>query len=268
MKVFTYSNIGKRDKNEDEYICKINLNQSDKDMHNINLFGVFDGHGGGIVSKYLKYSFIDCFMNKKNNIDFIFSKCFKYEKFANIFNSIEGNLEKEHPRAINYCGSTACIIIEYLDKTNNNKYIYVCNVGDSRAIKCDKHNTAIQLSHDHKPNRPDENQRIKNLGGKIIYDGCDWRINGMSLSRAFGDKDCRPFINNIPEVNKYIVNKHDKFIILACDGIWDVLSNQEAVDYILNLLKNKVNHNLSKLLAEYALAKGSTDNVTVIIYLY
>ena len=100
----------------------------------------------------------------------------------------------------------------------------------------------------------------------IQFDGVDWRINGLSLSRAFGDLDCRPYVTHLPQIYKYNINTNDKFLIFACDGLWDVISNQDAVDFICDLNNKNFKGNYSKELTEYAINKGSLDNVSAIVY--
>ena len=102
------------------------------------------------------------------------------------------------------------------------------NVGDSRAVLCNYKNFAVPLTVDHKPNLLKERKRIEKLGGKIKFDGSDWRIKDLSLSRAFGDLDTFPYVTHKPDISKYSLNKKDKFIIFACDGLWDVMSNSQA----------------------------------------
>ena len=70
----------------------------------------------------------------------------------------------------------------------------------------------------------------------IKFDGSDWRIKDLSLSRAFGDTDASPYVTHLPQIYKYTLDKKDKFIIFGCDGLWDVMSNKKATDYILNLI--------------------------------
>ena len=96
----------------------------------------------------------------------------------------------------------------------------------------------------------------------------DWRIKNLSLSRAFGDIECTPYVTHLPQIYCRKLSKGDKFLILACDGLWDVLSNQDAVDFILDLENIEYKGNYAKALAEYALDKGSMDNITVIIYYF
>jgi serine/threonine protein phosphatase PrpC len=93
------------------------------------------------------------------------------------------------------------------------------------------------------------------------------------VSRAFGDLDCK-YISQEPSIYNYELD-NDKFIILGCDGIWDVLSCQDAVDFVMEniiiekKLENKgeksKNNNIAYKLADYALQKGSQDNLSVII---
>lgn len=266
MKVYSHSLQGKRESNEDQHSTILNLNKDNKEMNNINFLGVYDGHGGKTVSKYLKENLPIYFIKKfKKNI---YLKQDMFSKHVNnVYNLIQNNLKDNHPRAVNYCGSTSCITIHCIDKENES-FLWIINVGDSRAVLSNENNIAIPLSKDHKPNSPEERVRIENLGGKIEYDGADWRIKNLSLSRAFGDIECTPYVTHLPQIYCRKLSKGDKFLILACDGLWDVLSNQDAVDFILNLETQKYKGNYAKVLAEYALEKGSTDNVTVIVYYF
>ena len=264
MRVYSYSLQGKRDANEDQHIHILNINGENENLNDINFFGVFDGHGGKNVSKYLKNTMPKFFITKFwKNIYHNDNNAYKY--FIKVFDIIQSQLIKEHPRVAIRCGSTACVGIHYKDKNNDDK-LWIINVGDSRAIKCNMNNISEQLSLDHKPKSPEEKKRIESLNGKLEFDGSDWRISGLSLSRAFGDLDCKPYVTHLPHIYKYNINPDDKFIIFACDGLWDVLSNQDVVDYINELLNIEFKGNFSKQLAEYAIHKGSLDNVSVIVY--
>ena len=266
MKVYSYTIQGKRDSNEDQHIAYLNLDGEEHNKNNINLFGVFDGHGGKVVSKYLKENLPSYFMKKfdKN----IFVKPEKFSKYVNkVYDLVQTNLKKNHPRAANHSGSTACVSI--MTKEEKRTYLWMINVGDSRGILCNKDGLAVQLSKDHKPNTPEERSRIEQLGGSITFDGVDWRVKDLSLSRAFGDLESTPYVSHLPQIYRYKLLCEDKFLIKACDGLWDVVSNQDAVDFILDLKKNKnYKGNYSKSLCDYAYAKGSMDNVTVIVYFF
>jgi serine/threonine protein phosphatase PrpC len=264
MKVYSHSLQGKRQSNEDQHVHILNLDGNNTEMNPINFFGVFDGHGGKMVSKYLKENLPLFFTNKfpRN----IYNKTESASKYFNkVYDTIQNKMKTDHPRAVQYCGSTACVGIQYKEKEKNK--LWILNVGDSRAVKCNKSNIAEQLCVDHKPNLKEEKERIVSLGGSIEFDGADWRVKDLSLSRAFGDIDCTPYVTHLPQIYKHKINSTDKFIIFACDGLWDVLSNTEAVNFVNNLLNTNYTGNYAKELAEHAYKKGSLDNITTIVYM-
>lgn len=266
MKVYSHSLQGKRESNEDQHVHILNIDGEDKSMNNINFLAVFDGHGGKAVSRYLKDNLPQFFVNKfKKDIYSKQDNASSY--FYKVYDMIQTQMKEQHPRVVQYCGSTACVVIQTKDKNNKN-IMWVINVGDSRAVKCNKNNIAEQLTQDHKPNVPSEKKRIEELGGKIVFDGVDWRVKDLSLSRAFGDLECTPFVTHLPQIYRYKVSSSDKFLILACDGLWDVLSNQDVIEYINEMQYNKYTGNYAKSLAEYALDKGSLDNISVIILFF
>jgi len=262
MKIQSYSLQGKRDSNEDQHFHLINDNNQKKKYNKINFVGVFDGHDGKLVSKYLKDYLPPFFITKfKKNIYGNRRAASKY--FQRVFEQIQKNLERDHPRAVKYCGSTALCGINYKDKKSS--MLWMINVGDSRAVMCNKQGLAVQLTQDHKPNCPDERRRIEQLGGSIKFDGSDWRIKDLSLSRAFGDGESKPYVTHLPQIYRYRLGVGDKFIIFACDGLWDVVSNQDSVEFVNFKLKSKYKGNIAKKLAEYAIEEGSYDNVSVVI---
>lgn len=266
MKVYSYSLQGRRESNEDQHIHIMNLNGRETKLNPVNFVAVFDGHGGKCVSKYLKDNLPHFFTSKFNKNIYINNELAS-RYFIKVYDKIQTNMLKHHPRAIQYCGATACVGIHYKD-TNLKDRLWVLNVGDSRIIKCNKNNQAIQLSVDHKPNSPSERQRIKQLGGKIEFDGSDWRVKDLSLSRSFGDIECTPYVTHLPQIYNYRISQEDKFIVVACDGLWDVLSNQNVSDFVNKLINDpKYKGNYAKDLAEHAYLKGSLDNISAIVYM-
>jgi len=274
----TYSTVGLRVKNEDTMEIINNFDGSNKDFINSLYVSIFDGHGGSNISKYLieNINIKKYFCNKISNIATNLSSSTNYNKkyIIPLFLKIQEKL-KNITTSSNNMGSTALISIFYYKK--NKLYLKVINLGDSRAILCNNYNIALQLSLDHKPHLYCEINRIKELNGEISYsENDDPRINGMSVSRSFGDLDNK-YISQEPDVYDYKIF-NEKFMIMACDGLWDVISNQEAVDFILNEynllkkvidIKNKSDKNLANKLADYALKKGSKDNISIcIIFFY
>jgi serine/threonine protein phosphatase PrpC len=132
---------------------------------------------------------------------------------------------------------------------------FVANAGDSRVV-LSRDTTAQRLSVDHKPDDDSEKRRIREVGGFIA----DGRVNGiMGVSRAIGDNFLEPMIIHDPFTRVIELNETDSFIIIACDGVWDVTSDQEAVDLILDEKDPRV---ASAKLRNYAYENKSTDNIT------
>jgi len=124
--------------------------------------------------------------------------------------------------------------------------VYVANAGDSRAVLC-RGGTAVALSSDHKPAQEREKNRIEAAGGFLSDIGGVCRVNGnLNLSRAIGDlkykanSDLHPaqqIITAHPDVMCETIKPEDEFLLLACDGVWDVMSNQEGIDFVRQRLK-------------------------------
>ncbi|KAG7603705.1 putative protein phosphatase 2C 73 [Arabidopsis thaliana] len=151
--------------------------------------------------------------------------------------------ELEHHRKIDsyYSGTTALTIVR------QGEVIYVANVGDSRAVLAMESDegslVAVQLTLDFKPNLPQEKERIIGCKGRVF---ClddepgvhrvwqpDAETPGLAMSRAFGDYCIKEYgLVSVPEVTQRHISTKDHFIILASDGIWDVISNQEAIEIV------------------------------------
>ena len=242
MQISKYSSVGRRDNNEDTY--NIITPSNDNDYYFI---GLYDGHGGDFVSKYLRDN-----LKLPQNVDI--------KSIQESIVNIQNDLSRDHPDKIQSCGSTilGCVI--------NYPELYTINLGDSRII-LDRNNQAIQLTRDHKPADKYEMKRIKEMNGGnslIKYDESDdeYRVGPLSVSRGIGDLDTKPFLSHNPAIAKYKLTNDDKHILMGCDGIWDVIENQEAVDLINNLDENL---NKAKELSRLAYNKRSYDNLTSII---
>jgi serine/threonine protein phosphatase PrpC len=265
MNIYSISKKGMREHNEDYETIYINSNNNDIKSKKINIFGIYDGHGGKYISKYLSEKIPDYF--KKNDVQYPLSG--RYVR--NVFKEIQNDLEKNHSSYSEYCGSTCLLAIDYIHEQK--RFIDIINLGDSRCV-ISRGNKANIITSDHKPNWPTEKERIKKMGGEIYFDGADWRIGDLSVSRAFGDLDNKPYISCVPDIYRYKLSKKDQFMVLACDGLWDVMDGQYVVNFIITNCYdseyNRINKktNIARLLAENALKKGSTDNITIIIVFF
>lgn len=266
--IFFSSLIGKRDTNEDGHFISLNKNMQNIKYAPVDLFGIFDGHGGSEVSKFLSIEFPKYLVN--TSIKYPWSK----KQIITICDKIQERL-----KVFDYSyrvGSTALIVAVF--EVENTKWINILNTGDCRAVICNTKNIGVQLTKDHSPNTFSENNRINELGGKPKLDDGIWRIQNLSVSRSFGDFDTFPYVTHRPDIYRYQIH-NERFLIIACDGLWESLTNDSAVEFVLNncySIKNKITtrnkniteNNISKQLANYAINKGSQDNISVIIIFF
>ena len=155
----------------------------------------------------------------------------------------------------------------------SSRSIYVANTGDSRAV-LSRNGRAAALTDDHKAAREDETARVEAAGGQILF----WngvRVMGLlAVSRAIGDHSLRPYVIADPELT--VVNRHpgDELLVLASDGLWDVMSNQEACALAKKCLlrarqKGSTRESAARVaatvLTRAAVDRGSRDNVTVLV---
>jgi len=277
---------GLRPTNEDSELCKINLSikghSIDKVSSPVDVFVICDGHGGSEVAKYVTPYLEKILTGPK--MTYPVSQDYIYK----IYNHIQQKIIN-HPKNIGMgCGCTALVVIRYM--LYSKRHLQVINIGDCRAV-LSRRNLAIPLCLDHKPDWPDEKIRIDNVNKihkqneRIYFGEGAWRIGDLSVSRSFGDLDNTPYVTHIPDVFHYPMEYADDFMIMACDGLWDVLGNEEAINFVRDhILNNHVytyniphlypshhndgSNNIAKKIAEYAIARGSTDNISVIIVIF
>jgi serine/threonine protein phosphatase PrpC len=249
---------------------------------------VFDGHGGSDVSFMLQerlYNIYRKLLSEKHWESRDGDSSQERRSIPSVSShvgAIRGALEKIEKYVLKeedlvYQGSTAVAVIMHVNE-NGGKTLLSANIGDSRAVLSRK-GKAIELTRDHKPNDEREKARIRALGEDIQWDpyGQLYRVRDLSLSRAIGDRFAKPIVSSEAEIKHFLLaEEEDEFIILASDGLWDVMSSQEAVNYIHQSLRNPSStsrdwnkdisrNNISKKVANEALERGSADNVCVII---
>ncbi|KAJ3435776.1 hypothetical protein M0812_17815 [Anaeramoeba flamelloides] len=229
---------------------------------NIHYFAVFDGHGGSDVSNYAADKLGELLINEINDKIDNEEQLEKDTLNVTQLTQICDTLFKEFNQTLNQlrldlAGSTAVMVLIIKNK------LYSINLGDSRAILIDNKGKAIQITDDHKPTNRDELLRIKFLRGTVSNNG---RINGgLAVSRGFGDRDFQPWISAKPVIKCFDLAKEDrKYLVLACDGVWDVLSSQDVADIVIE----NANLNVAKIATKIksnAYSKESTDNISVIV---
>ncbi|KAK4483673.1 hypothetical protein RD792_010874 [Penstemon davidsonii] len=263
-----------------------------------HVFGVYDGHGGCQVANYCrehlhstlakeieiaKESLLHIEIgehNWKEQWIKIFLNCFqKLDDQVGGFNACDVAPRPPLPAvAPESVGSTAVVAIVC------STHIIVANCGDSRAV-LNRGKVPTPLSLDHKPNRDDECARIEAAGGKVInWDG--YRVSGvLAVSRSIGDRYLRPYVIADPEIMFVPRVKEDECLILASDGLWDVMTNEEACDLARRriLIWHKKNgataittkekgedsdpaaQDAADYLSQLAFQRGSRDNISVIV---
>lgn len=222
LKVGASSMQGWRNNMEDSYVQKLCFND-DKDSH---YFAVYDGHGGVGTSRFAM-----------KQLHLMLAKQPEYRKgeiscaMKNTFMKFDETLKSQSLTYNDLSGSTAVSVLV------KNEKIYCANIGDSRAVASVRGHAQL-LSFDHKPHHERERARIELAGGFVEGN----RVNGnLALSRAFGDFMFKQNAEMSPEEQivtaspdvlvKDITSEHE-FVVLASDGIWDVMNNQDVVEFV------------------------------------
>eukprot|EP00262_Sarcandra_glabra_P002719 TRINITY_DN13125_c0_g1_i1.p1 TRINITY_DN13125_c0_g1~~TRINITY_DN13125_c0_g1_i1.p1 ORF type:complete len:326 (+),score=40.88 TRINITY_DN13125_c0_g1_i1:125-979(+) len=244
---------------EDEHICVDNL------LEHLGpgagfpppgaFYGVFDGHGGSDAASFIR----------KNILKFIiedahFPSCVKKairSAFVNVDHAFAD------ARSLDSSSGTTALTALMLGRT-----VHIANAGDCRAV-LGKRGRAIELSRDHKPNCSIERLRIEKLGG-IVYDGY---LNGqLSVARALGDwhmkgpKGSACPLSAEPELKEATLTEEDEFLIIGCDGLWDVMSSQCAVTIARKeLMIHNDPERCSQELVREAIKRDTCDNLTVVV---
>eukprot|EP01080_Neovahlkampfia_damariscottae_P004349 gene4349-7705_t len=210
-------------------------------------FGIYDGHGGPMASQYasevLHKHFEDA-LNKEKTVK---------DAFIYAYKVTDNELKQKGADSV----GTTCVNA-FVTKIDKERKLYVANAGDSRAVLYHE-SRSFRLSQDHKPSLKSEVDRIIEADGLLIQG----RVNGIiSLTRSLGDHNMKDWIINDPYYSEMTITPKDKFLILACDGIWDVLTDQEAVTLIKEEIDSK---KAAEKIVKEALKKFSKDNLSCIV---
>ncbi|KAI7857112.1 phosphatase 2C-like domain-containing protein [Circinella umbellata] len=247
---------------EDAHTTLLKLEDTDA-----SFFGVYDGHGGATIAQYTGQ-----ILHKKIRESSHFDKNEFKEALKDGFISIDKDLSEDGNFAYDPSGCTAVTALV----TPDNR-IFVANAGDSRSVISVKGKSKA-LSFDHKPVDRAESQRIIAAGGFVEFG----RVNGnLALSRAIGDFEFKQnpqlppeeqIVTCDPDIIEHTMTKDDEFLILACDGIWDCMTNQQAVDFVREAIAAKTPlDEICEMMMDHCLAPDSEvgglgcDNMTLVI---
>lgn len=249
-------------------------------------FSVMDGHGGTQVADYAAK------MLHKNVLHQMRQKqvqpASRDEKIKGAIKEAFSQTDKEilslaERKKFELVGST-CVsaILHGNPKLGTALRLVIANLGDSRAVLC-RAGQAVAVSDDHKPSRTDEKKRIERVGGLVLHVRGTWRVatstnpnsmskaarreyQGLAMTRSFGDLHFKKPISLTiaePEVQVIQVSEKDLFLVLATDGIFDVLSNQEVIELAGKHWNDA--EEAAKNVVRTALKRGSEDNSTVLV---
>lgn len=253
---------------EDAHFAHINVKEVDGEK--VSIFGILDGHCGRRVADLGAQYYPDFVLSHpelgKN------TPCALVDAGIRTDHKVFQQIHRQDG------GSTLIAAIV------RGKSVSVSCIGDARSVISDG-GRAVAMSIDHKPTDPAEQQRVARCGGMVHFG----RVGGcLAVSRALGDFEFKfngmhyahkeYQVSNVADVRTINLTDSSQFLILACDGLWDVMNNDEAVawvsDYIARAVdttrsstidRNKILTQCSQALAETAVSRGSMDNVSVTI---
>ena len=285
---------GKKKTNQDTYLIERNVNG----VLNFNIFGVYDGHGdhGNLASQFVSRYIFHRIKNhplirKEDEPQQIYYKLIEngYRIIANIFLDADIQIQREKFDADR--SGTTCVLVIQLEE-----HIICANTGDSRAIIIyDEHyddnlmhSKVFPLSYDCKPELPNERKRILARGGIVerAYDpyygetgpyrvwGRGEDAPGLAMSRSIGDMDAKRFgvIPN-PQIVEYTIDYSTKYLIMASDGIWEFISNEQAMKlsnkYYLRNDCSGICHELTqRAISLWEKNDYVIDDITVLVVLF
>eukprot|EP01118_Nematostelium_gracile_P019558 TRINITY_DN90_c0_g1_i4.p1 TRINITY_DN90_c0_g1~~TRINITY_DN90_c0_g1_i4.p1 ORF type:complete len:315 (+),score=75.85 TRINITY_DN90_c0_g1_i4:3-947(+) len=224
---------------------------------NKGFFAVFDGHGGKEAAVFASKNFhvvLEEFLSKEN--EEVYND---QDKVFDILKKVYHETDERIKTAVpTHHGSTAVTCL--ITGKGDNRHLYTGNAGDARAVLC-RDGKAIRLTYEHKAADESEAARITQSGGFIIHG----RVNGqIIITRSLGDHLMKDYIISEPYTTHEKLTEKDTHLIVACDGLWDVVEDQQACDFLAQYPNSSADE-LSKRLLVKALQEGSTDNLSICV---
>jgi len=213
-------------------------------------FGVYDGHGGRPAVEFIHNTL---HLNVEEEI---------MKQSGKVVHALERAFirtdEQMKQKGILFPGT--CATVGIIQQNSEGKFLYSANVGDTRIV-LNRGGTAIRLTKDHKTSDPDEIKRIQDAGGFVA----NGRVNGLlAVTRSLGNVQMKQYVISTPYTTETKLTEEDKFFIIACDGVWDVMTDQEALD----IVKGETDPTkMSEMILLESLNRSTTDNITVMVVL-
>jgi len=229
---------GRRDAQEDTFVCLNRLaHQFDWEATGTPIQGnarpkelmccaVYDGHGGRSASEYCRNQFhlfvlraLSDGKTLQDALPLAMADC----------NAV---YNEKAEKAGSNAGTTAALLF-IAEDDDGGATLVTANVGDCRIVFFSG-GKAVDLTRDHKPTNEAEKQRIESLGGEVVYNSGAWRVNGvLTVSRAIGSvRSCQKYLSCVPDIITHKLQPTDQFAVIASDGLWNVMSSEEVVDFV------------------------------------
>lgn len=238
---------------------------------NMSLFSVFDGHGGSLIANQSKQRLVEVLQKMEGFTQAVSQPQKLGEYMRKAYLEMDAEM-REMPEVVREEDTSGCTALSVLI---TDTHIICANSGDSRSVMATG-GVTVELSFDHKPTNPDERARIENAGGTVSQK----RVDGdLAVSRALGDYNykktagCRPEEQKVsaePEIKVVERKPEDEFVILACDGIWDVMSSDDANNFVRTLMMEgeKSLPLICEEILDECLLRNSRDNMSVIVVVF
>ncbi|KGN65822.1 probable protein phosphatase 2C 25 [Cucumis sativus] len=237
---------------EDRYSAAVDIDGNSKEA----FFGVFDGHGGAKAAEFAANNLEKNVLNEIERMDdneTDFEQAIKHG-----YLTTDSDFLKEDQR-----GGSCCVTA--LIKKGN---LVISNAGDCRAVLSSQ-GVAEAITSDHRPSREDERHRIESTGGYVDLCNGIWRVQGsLAVTRGIGDAHLKQWVIAEPETRAIRIEPRHEFLILASDGLWETVSNQEAVDIAHPLcvgMEKAEPLTACRKLVELSLSRGSVDDISVVL---
>lgn len=264
-----HEEMNSRRRNTMEDVHRI-LPQLHESLPQYSLLGIYDGHGGRQIVDFLENALEERIAKEINHPD----DATIAERVTRSFLITDMESRKLN---ITTSGATAVVALLHTNPDTQQRSILAANVGDSRAVLATKIRPAsaiedsesgyfgLRMTVDHRADDPTEVKRINEAGGFVARN----RVLGiLAVARSFGDHGMKDFVIAVPHILEMELEARDThpLLILACDGVWDVLSDQESVDLLMpRYLAEGPFADAAQILVDASLEKGTSDNVTAIV---
>eukprot|EP00667_Euglena_gracilis_P000142 EG_transcript_142 len=229
---------GKRDAQEDTFVCLnrvaqlFNWPQTGTALDpgaakELTCCAVYDGHGGRTASEYCRNQFHMFVLRALQGCSTL------QEALPQAMLQCNAVYNQKAEKANSNAGTTASVL--FIEKDAEGCCTLVtANLGDCRIVLC-SNGEAVNLTRDHKPSDEEERRRIEELGGEVVFNSGAWRVNGvLTVSRALGSvRSCQKFLSCIPDITTHKITPADQFAVIASDGLWNVMSSEEVVQFVL-----------------------------------